>query len=222
MRKTAVFGGSFDPVHNGHLRLISACCEALEADRALLIPANLPPHKQGRHLTRNEDRLAMCRIAARELPFAEVSDIEINSGGKSYTVYTMERLKELYPQDTFFFVMGTDMFLCFDKWYQWKRILSLCSLAVSGRKEADFALIQQKAEQMRKDYPFLKRDFVHLVPSACIDISSTQLRRMLSCGEESAERYLPAGVYAYIVKRGLYRDENAGKRLEGGHTSDDC
>ncbi len=206
MGKTAVFGGSFDPVHNGHLRLIDACRKAVKADRALLVPANLPPHKQGRRLASGEDRLAMCRIAVQELSYLEVSDMEINSGGKSYTVYTMEKLQKLYPQESFVFVMGTDMFLSFDKWYQWDKILSFCSLAVSGRKESDFALIQRKAAQMERDYPFLKKDFVKLVPSACIDISSTRLRQMLSCGDESARRYLPAGVYAYITKHGLYRD----------------
>lgn len=205
-KKIAVFGGTFNPIHTGHLSLCDACCKALGVDEAMLIPANVPPHKAAKQLASNEDRYAMCLLAAKDRDYLTVNDMELNAGGKSYTVLTMQKLKADHPDDTFYFVMGTDMFLCFDRWVRWQEILSYCDIAVSKRNPEDDALIAAKKEQMLNDYPELRRDCIHTVTADCTPISSTELRSMLQNGDDAAKAYLPDGVFDYIMAHGLYKD----------------
>ena len=205
MGKTAIFGGTFNPIHTGHLRLCSVCCNKLGIEKAMLIPANVPPHKAAKQLAANEDRLAMCRLAVKDMPYVTVSDMEMTAGGKSYTILTMRRLKEEHPDEHYYFVMGTDMFLCFDRWYEWQEILNYCDLAVSVRKADEYEKILAKKEELFAAYPHLRRDCVHTVDADCIDISSTELRTMLEQNDLRLKEYLPDAVYAYIKEHGLYQ-----------------
>ena len=136
MARIGIFGGSFNPPHLGHILAVREFREKLTLDRVLLIPAATPPHKT---LTANspaaDHRLEMTRLAAAELPFAEVSDIELRREGASYTADTIEALRRVYPQDEFFLLMGTDMFLSFDTWYQPERIAAQATIAVAHRED---------------------------------------------------------------------------------------
>ncbi len=204
MGKTAIYGGSFNPIHLGHLRLLSTCMQKLQIDKALLIPANLPPHKETHDLAENHHRLAMCRLAVSDIPGITVSDIEMTREGKSYTVYTMRKLRERYPQEKFYFIMGTDMFLSFDRWYEWKEILTYCDLCVSVRAENEFEALLAKKEALCRENPTLRTDFAHLVQSQSIEISSTAIRNMIKEGDPLAEKYLPQAVSAYMKENQLY------------------
>lgn len=210
MGKTAIFGGTFNPVHSGHLKLIEVCCKALGIEKAVLIPANVPPHKIAKQLAPNADRLAMCQLAARSLPYLSVSDMELNAEGKSYTVLTMRRLRQAFPDEKFYFVMGTDMFLSFDRWYCWQEILDYCDICVSVRRENEYPGLERKRDELYAAYPDLRADCIHTVKADCIEISSTALREMLENGDSRAKQYLPEGVYDYIREHRLYEQEKEG------------
>ena len=111
MRKTGIIGGTFNPIHNGHILLAVYCKEKLNLDRVIFIPTYTPPHKSDKDLVSEVHRLNMCKIAVQNYVDFSVSDIEIKRKGKSYTFETLTSLKEIYPRDTLYFITGADMFL---------------------------------------------------------------------------------------------------------------
>ena len=131
--KTGIYGGTFNPIHNGHLHIVEEFRRGLGLDRVLLIPTRVPPHKAAPDLASAQDRCAMCRLAIQEKPWLELSDIEMRREGKSYTAETLEELSALYPQDQFYLLMGEDMFLTLDRWYRPETIFSLASVCTTPR-----------------------------------------------------------------------------------------
>ena len=125
--KTGIYGGTFNPIHNGHLHIVEEFRRGLGLDRVLLIPTRVPPHKAAPDLASAGERFAMCRLAAQGKPWLELSDIEMRREGKSYTAETLEELSVLYPQDQFYLLMGEDMFLTLGRWYRPETIFSLAS-----------------------------------------------------------------------------------------------
>ena len=125
--KTGIYGGTFNPIHNGHLHIVEEFRRGLGLDRVLLIPTRVPPHKAAPDLASAGERFAMCRLAAQGKPWLELSDIEMRREGKSYTAETLEELSALYPQDQFYLLMGEDMFLTLGRWYRPETIFSLAS-----------------------------------------------------------------------------------------------
>ena len=112
----AMYGGSFDPIHNGHIALCRAALEESRADRLLLVPTGESPHRDNTGKTPFVHRLALCQIAAREIPRAEASDLEQRLGGVNYTIRTVLALKRQYPDQPLFLIVGGDMLLCFHRW----------------------------------------------------------------------------------------------------------
>ena len=200
--KIGVYGGSFNPPHLGHVRAAQACKRALGLEWVLVIPASIPPHKQ---LTSGsaspEERLALTRLAFEKLPGFEVLDLEIRREGKSYTVDTIRALKEQYPHDELFLMMGTDMFLSFQDWYSPQEIAKCARLVCFMRYDADaenLAALQKQADMLERRYG--QRPV--LLTNDCFDISSTEARRLLVFG--IAEPYLPQAVLRRIEAQGLY------------------
>ena len=114
----AIYGGSFNPPHLGHAEAAYTVCEELRPDRFLIIPDNIPPHKDMEEgCPTAEQRLELCRLAFADVPGAEVSDMEIRREGRSYTAETVRELRERWPDEELILVVGTDMLLCFDDWY---------------------------------------------------------------------------------------------------------
>ena len=131
--KTGIYGGTFNPIHNGHLHIVEEFRRGLGLDRVLLIPTRVPPHKAAPDLASAGERFAMCRLAAQGKPWLELSDIEMRREGKSYTAETLEELSALYPQDQFYLLMGEDMFLTLGRWYRPETIFSLASVCTTPR-----------------------------------------------------------------------------------------
>ena len=127
--KTVIFGGTFNPVHMGHIAMIKAAMKKLKPDKLIMMPAHIPPHKQAHNLAPDSARLEMCRIAAKDIPGVSVSDYELKAGGKSYTVNTLESYHAAHPSEQLCFLMGSDMLESFLGWYRADRILELSSLA---------------------------------------------------------------------------------------------
>lgn len=199
--RIGVFGGTFNPPHNGHVHLAATLTRELRLNRVLIIPSNLPPHKQAQMLASGQDRLRMCRLAFPSTPF-EVSAIELARGGKSYTYDTLRALHAENSGAELYLFMGTDMLLSFHQWYRPQGILQLCRLCVAARGEmAEYRALE---DYIRSGPLGDIRSRVTLCIAQPFPLSSTELRERLRAGR-SVEGLLPQAVYGYIQKKGLYR-----------------
>ena len=189
--KIGLFGGTFNPVHKGHVNLVKNFKEKLSLDKVLVIPTAVPPHKQVESLVSSEDRLNMCRLAF--LSLAEVSDVEIARGGRSYTVETLEELKKIYKDDDLYFLVGSDMLLSFKRWYRWEDILTMCTLCATDRDNEETC--RDADEEFFSKIIFC--DFPKTV------VSSSEVREKLALGED-VSKLLPEEVEKYIREKGLY------------------
>ena len=197
--KIAIFGGSFDPVHAEHVQIARAAREKLGADKVIVVPAGQPPHKKERHLAPAAARLEMARLAFAGIPGCEVSPFEINAGGTSYTVRTVRRFRERYPQDELYLLVGADMLRDFYTWKQPEEILSQAVLVACGREgdPADFSK-EQKRFSARFGRRFLTLGYTGAA------VSSTQVRVLCAFGED-VRSLVPAEVADYIDASELYR-----------------
>jgi nicotinate-nucleotide adenylyltransferase len=202
--KIGVFGGTFNPPHKGHTRLVTEFCEKLRLDRVLIIPDKAPVHKSAEGLEPDTDRLKMCRLAFFDKRF-EVSDIEIKRDTDSYTVYTLREIKKMYPDDDLYLIIGSDMFLMFSRWYEYREILSMCTLCVASRCEEESLdeLRRYSENELKIPIDGLTGKGIIISPVEPFEISSTELRSLLKTGE-STEKYLDGKVRKYIEDRGLY------------------
>ena len=203
--KIGVYGGTFNPPHLGHVTAARAVFELLKLDLLLVVPDRQPPHKtlpEGSPTP--EQRLEMTRLAAEQLGLGEkvqVLDVELKREGRSYTSDTLAQLKEQYPEDELWLLMGTDMFLTLQSWHAPEKILSLAGIAAFGRTEADTEeLFSVQREYLYRTYP-QARIFTLTIPGV-VDVSSTELRAMLAQGKGG--HLLPPAVYGCILREGLY------------------
>ncbi|MEG2119655.1 MAG: nicotinate (nicotinamide) nucleotide adenylyltransferase, partial [Pseudoflavonifractor sp.] len=213
--KIGIYGGTFNPPHLGHMTSAAAAMAALELDKLFLIPAALPPHKQlPADAPAAADRVAMAALMADGIGQSlarpddvTALDMELCRGGKSYTADTLAELHARYPEDALWLLMGADMFLTVQDWYEPQKIMSLAGLAAFARTEEDCGtLLEEQAEYLRRQFGAE----VNLVQLPNItDISSTRLRALLAAGEGA--EYLWQPVYGYILRQGLY---GAGKDLK--------
>ena len=208
MERIGIFGGTFNPPHVGHIRAARSAIQALNLDRLLLVPVNSAPHKvipEGAPTA--QQRLRMLNIAIQADSAMEVSSIELDRGGVSYTFETVESLRQQYPDAELFLLMGSDMFLTFHKWKQPERILAQATLAVfcRGHKDEQQKINVKKQELEESGYK------VSVVNHDFVDISSTQLRRLLAFG--CADEFLPEGVGDYIHQQSLYHVDADWKNL---------
>lgn len=203
--KIGVYGGTFNPPHLGHVTAARAVSELLKLDKLLFIPAGLPPHKPLPEGTPSpEQRLEMTRLAAEQTGLGdrvETLDLEILRGGRSYTSETLELLRQQYPDDELWLLMGTDMFLTIQTWHDPARIFELAGIAAFGRTEEDTEeLFAVQRDYLYRTYPNA-RIFTLTIPGV-IDVSSTELRQALREGKGGT--LLPPAVYGYILRHGLY------------------
>lgn len=213
MSRTAILGGSFNPVHHGHLLLASDVLEALGLDRVLFVPAAIPPHKSGVDLAPAADRYAMVELATATDPRFAVSDVELSRSGPSYTVDTLAVLG--LPRAELFLVVGSETFLDLLTWREPKRVASLARLVVVPRLGSAFdpeSAAAQKVLRAIGDEPFARADGgrvpergVLLVHATSLPIAASDLRQRVREGRSLAYR-VPEAVIAYIRSRGLYRD----------------
>jgi len=203
--KIGVYGGAFNPPHLGHITAAKAVFGLLKLDKLLIIPTGHPPHKRlPPGSPAPKQRLEMTRLAAEQTGLgqrAEVLDMELWREGNSYTADTLERLREQYPQDELWLLMGTDMFLTLQNWRDPERILSLAGIAAFGRGEADTEeLFSVQREFLCRTYP-QARIFTLVIPGV-VDVSSTGLRERLAKGTDGG--LLAPAVYGYILREKLY------------------
>lgn len=207
--KIALFGGAFDPVHREHVRLAEAAVRSLRLDKLIVMPSCISPHKTAAH-TPPSDRAAMCRLAFRDVEGAEVSDYELNAGGKSFSYLTCREFARRYPDAERFFLVGADMLASFPSWREPQEIVRCVTLAACGRGKEGTAGLKGD---------FRKRFGAELaeIPFTGEDVSSTALRTALafrSKTEVGSLSALDGEVLRYIEERGLYRYPEAERALD--------
>jgi nicotinate-nucleotide adenylyltransferase len=202
--KVGLLGGSFDPVHVGHLVLAEAVRERLDLSRVLFVPNRLPPHKPGRKMASPADRLRMVELAIADNQAFAASDIELRRDGKSYSIDTVRQLQAEHPEGwDVHFIVGADTLPELPTWYRAAELADLCKFVVASRPG-----------QSLGDFEPLRGTFadsqIEAIASRCVEItpvgvSSTEIRRRVR--EGLSIRYLvPEGVREYILEHGLYRE----------------
>ena len=201
MEKIGVFGGTFNPPHFGHLHIAKCFAKEYNLSKVLIIPTYIPPHKTSPHLAATDERLEMCRRTFEDEMF-EVSDIEIERRGKSYTYDTLKELQDFYPKAQLFFLVGDDMLTSLHTWHRPKEILSLCTIVASTR--CDEITIKRLKEYSEEYFPKeLALGKIQFLKAKPIEISSTEIRNRIE-KHESASEFLTEGTLKYIISRGLY------------------
>ena len=207
--KIGILGGTFDPIHFGHIRPALEVKQQLALDEVWLMPNHIPPHKQKTHVS-TEDRLAMAQLICDELPGFKVCDIEAKRQTPSYTAKTLSQLNQLFPEYEFYFIMGMDSFLSLNKWYQWQQLFSLCHIAVC--KRPGWQLTDQEPIQALLKHHLHNSDKpstagtgeIFLLDVAQQDISSTAIRQQLQQGNIPTTT-MPKSIQEYIQQHQLYQ-----------------
>lgn len=192
------FGGTFNPPHISHRKMLEVISSLPEVDRVLVAPTNIPPHKEipGMFATK-EQRLNMCELLCKGVKKAEVSDIEFKREGKSYSFYTLSDLKVQYGDVAM--LIGGDMVTSFTTWHRYEELLKIAAFFVVRRKGVDNKEFDKSVEHLRTlggDIRVLEIDFP--------EVSSTEIRDAVSSGE-NAENLIPKNIFQYIADNGLYR-----------------
>jgi len=216
-KKIGILGGTFNPIHYGHLAAAEEVKNRLKLDKVLIIPSFIPPHKEDADVPAAAHRLEMVRFAVLGNPGFEPSDIEIKRGGRSYTIDTIEELRRIYPRAELYFITGIDSFLDIQTWNRWQALLSLCGFVVLSRPGYRFADLGRidfmeaaRAELARLDSGLCTRFavragafslFLEMIPLH--DISSTDIRTRVKEGR-SVKYLLPDAVETYIIKNKFY------------------
>jgi len=196
MKKIAMFGGTFNPPHSGHVAAARACVQKLNLDELIVIPTAIPPHKVMPEGSPTPlQRLEMCRLAFEDVPCARVSDMELVRGGASYTLDTLKELKKQYPDDTLYIIMGTDMLLSFAGWREPEAICSLATIAAVSRNEGEREALTQAAEDLKARFGAK----VEIVDNTPLSMSSTEARG-------GNRVHLPQKVRQYMADNALYVD----------------
>ena len=195
--KVGVFGGTFNPIHNGHLSLIANLIEALSLDELLLIPTAIPPHKDNSAVVSSHHRLNMCRLAVSDNPKVTVSDLEVRRGGKSYTVDTLRLLKADRPEDDFILLVGSDMFYTLTEWRCADEVMRLAQVAAIAREKDELSRMYAQCERLQA-----LGAQAQVVKADPVVVCSESLRNGVSL-----EDWVPALVVRYILQNGLYGRE---------------
>jgi nicotinate-nucleotide adenylyltransferase len=196
--RIGVLGGTFDPIHFGHLAVAKAAIECAQLDRVLFVPSAQPPHRTAA-VAPAEDRFAMTNLAVQGEPRFEVSDVEVRRGGRSYTVDTLNELHRAFPNDELFLILGWDAARLFRTWREPERVSELASLVTVDRPGM--------APPTPSEIAVLRLDPARVVnchvPTP--DVSGSALRRAIASGQPVAGQ-LPPAVERYIAERHLYLD----------------
>ncbi|MFZ5969529.1 MAG: nicotinate-nucleotide adenylyltransferase [Bacillota bacterium] len=201
LNRIAIMGGTFDPIHYGHLVIAEQIRCQYNLDKIIFIPAGIPPHKTGGNVTDSKHRYFMTLLATITNPFFEVSKIEIEDEEVSYTINTIRKLKRMYPENTeLFFISGADAICDLDTWKDVDDLLSLCKFIAATRPVLESPYFEEKIKELEKRY----HTTITKMNVPALAISSTDIRSRVKEGQ-SIKYLLPEAVEYYIYKNGLYR-----------------
>lgn len=201
-KKIGIMGGTFDPIHIGHLILGETAYQQFHLDKVLFMPAGNPPHKRDRKdRADNAQRTEMVRRAISSNAHFELSMEEMEKDGLSYTYETLEHLKQLHPDTDYYFILGADSLYDFDKWKEPGRILKACTILVATRNHTSYERLEAVMTLLEEKY----HGKIEKLDSLNIDISSRQIRSWIQEGRSLAY-YVPETVISYIVENNIYKD----------------
>ncbi len=196
-----ILGGTFDPVHLGHLAMAQAVAEQLGLEQVLFLPAAVAPHKQGLRCAPAPARYEMVRLAIAGHPLFALSDIELRRSGVSYTVDSLRQLRSLYPGRQLYFIIGADSLSQLPTWHCIQEQLQLAVFVAAGRPG-----YQEELDGLGPLLAAARAGRILTLATPAYDISSTQIRQAVARGESLAG-LVPAAVESYIYRTGLYRGE---------------
>jgi nicotinate-nucleotide adenylyltransferase len=209
-RRIGLFGGTFNPIHLGHLRGAEEIREAFGLQEVIFIPAALPPHKTTEKVIETHHRLEMVKQATQKNPQFSTSDVELQRPGKSYSIDTIRYLRETF-KDPLYFILGRDAFVEIDTWKDFRNLFSLCHFIIMTRPglKQVFPLPEALAADFRYDqgasgWVHVSGNMIFSKEINFLDISSTKIRELVEKGA-SIKYLVPAEVEAYIEKHGLYQ-----------------
>ena len=196
-KKLVVFGGSFNPVHNGHVKLALGAREAIGADKLLVVPTNMPPHKN-KYDVDAFHRLDMCRTAFGGFDGVEVSDLEIKRGGVSYTVDSLIQIKKIYKDFEIFLLVGSAMFLSLNSWKSIDEIFKIANICVACRNQFDYKKIVSYSKFLEN-----KGAKILVIEFSPFEISSSEIRCKIK-NNENIKGLVPNCILEYIMSNNLY------------------
>ena len=199
--KIGIMGGTFDPIHYGHLVTAEAAREKFCLDKVVFVPSGNPPHKKDKPISPGMDRANMTVLAIANNPYFEVSDIELKREGCTYTVDTLKGFIKTYDEDVqFYFITGADAVMEIFTWKDVSTILKLCRIVSAYRPGSDINKFKSMVDELERVY----RSNIHMIEVPALAISSTEIRRRVREGI-TIKYLLPEKVEDYILKKGLYR-----------------
>ena len=200
MGKIGILGGTFDPIHNGHLWLGEQAYQEYGLDQVLFMPTGHPPHKQDHPVTEGEKRWDMVRLAIAGNPHFAYSDFELQRPGYTYTAQTLALLQEAYPEHTFYFIIGADSLYQIEGWYHPEQVMAQAVLLVSGRTYEDGGVpLEDKVAYFNEKY----NADIRILHNPKIDVASADIRKKAAEGRDLSKD-MPAAVAEYIRETGLY------------------
>jgi len=216
--RIGLLGGTFNPIHRGHVRAAGLVRDRFGLDRVLFIPSHISPHKPAENLASAEHRLEMVRLAVSGRRGFTASAIEIEAGGCSYSILTLEKIRALHPAADLYFILGIDAFLEIDTWKEYQRVLDGCRFIVISRPGWDLASARDVLGPEFRPRICVLRDpaaspteaagcTVYLLELETIDVSSSEIRERIREGRSIAELVDP-GVAKYLKEKGLYKQNH--------------
>lgn len=214
--KIGLFGGTFNPIHRGHIKAAEIVSKKFLLDKLYFIPSYIPPHKESVQIASPRHRLRMVELAVAPFPHFKPSSIEIDAGGKSYSIVTLKKIKSQYPKAKILFLLGVDAFLEIETWRDYEKVLEQCSFIIMSRPQfrLDDAheVLSKKYSQRIVDLSGScapvdienSANMIFLVPIQALDISSTEVRERVM-RDQSIQELVPESVEHYIKERGLYK-----------------
>jgi nicotinate (nicotinamide) nucleotide adenylyltransferase len=194
-----IIGGTFNPIHYGHLLMCEQIREEFGLEKVLFIPSKIPPHKMSQEIAATEHRLEMVRLAIQDNPYFELSDVEMKMPGPSYTVETLRVLMKEYGRNRLYFIIGADSLVQLTTWMRFDEILGMVDLIVARRPDTDNNLLEQEVRRMTSEY----NARIHVSEAVALDFSSTRIRNRVRKGL-SIKYMVPDCVEKYILEHGLY------------------
>ena len=200
--KIGIMGGTFDPIHNGHLHLAQTALTQFDLDQIWFMPNGMPPHKKQSSIESDiHERIAMTQIAIKANKQFYLQEYEANREKISYSYKTMEHFRKIYPDDEFYFIIGADSLMAIETWIHPERIFPTCTILATYRNEV------KTKEEMNRQIQYLSEKYhakIRLLETPLMPVSSHELRASLQSGDSVSE-YMPAAVCSYIKQHHLYR-----------------
>lgn len=205
MASIGIMGGTFNPIHLGHIELAKAAYEQYSLDKVIFMPAGCPPHKSSESIASSHHRLAMVNLAIKPYSYFESSDFEIRMEGRSYTANTLIKLHKLYPENQFYFLMGGDSFFQFNEWHKPDVIAQNCIILVADRGDYTREQWNEQKEHLMKDYcAQIERITLSPIPMSSTDFRNNIAQFLDMNSKELVKHFIIPEVFEYIRRNHLY------------------